>query len=71
MLAGQEIEGMGQISGSQALSFLQMMDKQTKLKMLNAIMTGQFGNYAPPADNGNAGDTTDNDVQDVPAEEIP
>jgi len=53
MLAGQEIEGMGQISGSQALSFLQMMDKETKLKMLNAIMTGQFGNYAPPANNEN------------------
>ena len=60
MLAGQEIEGMGQISGSQALSFLQLMDRDTKLKMLNAIMTGQFGNYAPPAGNENTGDETEN-----------
>ncbi len=52
MLAGQEIEGMGQISGSQALSFLQMMDKETKLKMLNAIMNGELGPVAPPPDNG-------------------
>ena len=59
MLAGQEIEGMGQISGSQALSFLQMMDKQTKLKMLNAIMTGQFGNYAPPANNETPGEPSE------------
>lgn len=49
MLAGQEIEGMGQISGEQALTFLQMMDKTTKLKMLNAIMSGEFGPAAPPA----------------------
>ena len=49
MLAGQEIEGMGQISGEQALTFLQMMDKSTKLKMLNAIMSGEFGPTAPPA----------------------
>ncbi len=48
MLAGQEIEGMGEISGEQALSFLQMMDKTTKLKMLNAIMTGQFAPTIPP-----------------------
>ncbi len=48
MLAGQSIEGMGEISGEQALSFLQMMDKTTKLKMLNAIMTGQFAPTTPP-----------------------
>lgn len=53
MLAGQEIEGMGQISGEQALTFLQMMDKDTKLKMLNAIMSGEFGtDVAPAPDNG-------------------
>ena len=52
MLAGQEIEGMGQITGEQAYSFLMMMDKQTKLKMLNAIMSGEFGGVAPPADGG-------------------
>ena len=58
MLQGQEIEGMGQINGTQALSFLQMMDKQTKLKMLNAIMSGEFGGVAPPASG-----------EDAPAEE--
>ena len=56
MLAGQEIEGMGEISGEQALSFLQMMDKTTKLKMLNAIMTGQFAPTTPPVTDG--GETT-------------
>ena len=72
MLAGQEIEGMGQISGSQALSFLQMMDKETKLKMLNAIMSGEFGNYAPPANNENAGDNTGEDApQETPVEPEP
>ncbi len=49
MLAGQEIEGMGQISGDQALTFLQMMDKSTKLKMLSAIMSGDYGPTAPPS----------------------
>ncbi len=72
MLAGQEIEGMGQISGSQALSFLQMMDKETKLKMLNAIMSGEFGDYAPPANNENTGDTTvGDDMQETPVEPEP
>ncbi len=70
MLAGQEIEGMGQISGSQALSFLQMMDKQTKLKMLNAIMTGQFGNYAPPVNNENP-DEPSGDQAETPVEPEP
>ena len=60
MLAGQEIEGMGQISGEQALTFLQMMDKTTKLKMLNAIMSGEFGGVAPP--------TTDAAPEDKPAD---
>ena len=63
MLAGQEIEGMGQISGEQALTFLQMMDKTTKLKMLNAIMSGEFGGVAPPA--------TDETPEDKPAEDKP
>ena len=73
MLAGQEIEGMGQISGSQALSFLQMMDKQTKLKMLNAIMSGEFGNYAPPANNEGAEDTVgeENTQEQTPVEPEP
>ncbi len=73
MLAGQEIEGMGQISGSQALSFLQMMDKETKLKMLNAIMSGEFGDYAPPANNENADENTgdENAQGETPVEPEP
>lgn len=47
LLEGQEIEGIGQISGDQALTFLQMMDKSTKLKMLSAIMNGDYGPAAP------------------------
>ena len=52
MLEGQEIEGMGKVTGQQAYSFLQMMDKETKLKMLNAIMNGQMGNVTPPSSDG-------------------
>ncbi len=59
MLAGQEIEGMGQISGSTALTFLGMMDRETKLKMLNAIMSGEFGGVAPPENS----EVTDNPAQ--------
>ena len=66
MLEGQEIEGMGQISGEQALTFLQMMDKETKLKMLNAIMSGEMGDIAPGTTQGETtepgtnGETTTN-----------
>ena len=52
MLEGQEIEGMGKVTGQQAYSFLQMMDKETKLKMLNAIINGQMGNVKPPSGDG-------------------
>ena len=65
MLAGQEIEGMGQISGEQALTFLQMMDKTTKLKMLSAIMSGEFAPTTPPE----GGDTPDTPT--TPPEENP
>ena len=73
MLEGQEIEGMGQISGSQAFSFLQMMDKQTKLKMLNAIMSGEFGDVAPPAseDKPSEGDENKPSEDEKPEEVIP
>ena len=64
MLAGQEIEGMGEISGEQALSFLQMMDKTTKLKMLNAIMTGEFAPTTPPVTDGGEA-TTQPDVPEA------
>ena len=69
MLAGQEIEGMGQINGTQALSFLQMMDKQTKLKMLNAIMTGEFGGVAPPASGEDVPAEDDKPNEDKPSED--
>ena len=72
MLAGQEIEGMGQISGDQAYSFLAMMDKTTKLKMLNAIMNGEFGDVAPnPEGNGAEGEGTTSPEEDKPSEEKP
>ncbi len=38
MLAGQEIEGMGTISGQQAYSYINLMDKSTKLQMLSTII---------------------------------
>ena len=65
MLAGQEIDGMGQISGEQALTFLQMMDKTTKLKMLSAIMSGEFAPTTPPAGGENPDEPT------TPSEENP
>ena len=71
MLEGQEIEGMGQIDGAQALSFLQMMDKQTKLKMLNAIMSGEFGEVAPPPSGGEETPGEDKPNEDKPKEEKP
>ncbi len=52
MLEGQEIEGIGTISGKQAVQYLQMMDKNAKLKMLSAMMSGQAGAIPPAADNG-------------------
>lgn len=49
MLADQEIEGMGKVSGQQAYTFLQMMDKESKLKMLSGIMSGEAGDITPPS----------------------
>ena len=73
MLEGQEIEGMGKVTGQQAYSFLQMMDKETKLKMLNAIMNGQMGNVTPPSgDNSNTTKpSTDNASQQPSAPSQP
>ncbi len=39
ILEGQEIEGVGEISGEQAVNYLQLMDKPTKLKMLAAMIS--------------------------------
>ncbi|MBQ3007417.1 MAG: ABC transporter ATP-binding protein/permease [Clostridia bacterium] len=73
MLAGQEIEGMGQISGDQALTFLSMMDRSTKLKMLNAIMSGELGGVAPPPAGGEETPDTpaEGDTPQAPEEVIP
>lgn len=40
ILKGQTIEGVGTVSGTQAVNMLGMMDKQTKLKMLGAMFEG-------------------------------
>lgn len=42
-LEGQEIEGFGKLTGEQAYTYLQMMDKQTKLQMLSNIIINQSG----------------------------
>ncbi len=71
MLAGQEIEGMGQISGDQAYSFLMMMDRDTKLKMLNAIMSGEFGEVAPPANGETPSENPENPSQGEQQQQTP
>ena len=48
MLAGYEIEGMGTMSGEQALNMFSMLDNSTKLKVLYAIASGQFDDMATP-----------------------
>ncbi|MEE1012534.1 MAG: ABC transporter ATP-binding protein/permease [Acutalibacteraceae bacterium] len=68
LLAGQEIEGVGKISGSQAVTFLGMMSKSDKLKMLGGIMSGEIGEMAPPVE----GETSDTPAEgDTPAEVEP
>ncbi len=66
ILAGQEIEGIGQVSGSQAVSFLGMMDRDTKLKMLGAIMSGEMGGVTPPS----GGDENPDEPGDQPPEAV-
>ena len=60
MLSTPEFSEMG-VSGSQAISFLQMMDKETKLKMLGAFIDGAVEGVESP----------DAGTPDAPAEEIP
>ncbi|HZK39150.1 MAG TPA: ABC transporter permease, partial [Clostridia bacterium] len=40
ILAEQDIEGMGKISGQEAYSYIQLMDKNTKLQVLTQIAQG-------------------------------
>ena len=75
LLAGQEIEGMGQIDGETALTYLNLMDKTTKLKMLNGIITGAFGTYTPssdtPAETPENNTATENETgSETPAAEV-
>jgi len=60
MLATPEFAEMG-VSGSQAISFLQMMDKETKLKMLGSFIDGAVQGVESP----------DVENPDTPAEVIP
>ncbi len=73
ILDGQEIEGMGKVSGQQAYTFLQMMDKESKLKMLNGIMSGEAGDVTPPATDTPAAPSGDGNAQqpNAPAEPEP
>lgn len=47
MLAGQNIEGVGRVSGSQAYTYLQLMDKDSKLAMITAIITSAKSGNLP------------------------
>ena len=58
--ATPEFGEMG-VSGSQAISFLQMMDKETKLKMIGSFISQGIGGVESP----------DAGTPDAPAEEIP
>ena len=58
--ATPEFAEMG-VSGSQAVSFLQMMDKETKLKMIGSFISEGIGGVESP----------DAETPDAPAEEIP
>ena len=64
MLAGYEIEGMGTMSGEQALNMFSMLDNSTKLKVLYAMASGQFEDMA-----SQAGETPETPAEEKPAEE--
>lgn len=48
MLQGVTVEGMGKISGDQAVTFLGMMNTSDKLKMLYAIINGKLEGVSTP-----------------------
>ncbi len=48
MLQGVTVEGIGTISGDQAVTFLGMMTASDKLKMLYAIINGKLEGVSPP-----------------------
>lgn len=57
-----QYEGEQSITGEQAYSYLSMMDRSTKLKMLNAMITGQFAGMV--ADESTTAAKTDKDTAD-------
>ena len=63
VLEGQEIEGVGEISGEQAVNMLAMMDKSTKLKMLGAMISQDMPSTGEPTTTPG---TTDDPVVDNP-----
>lgn len=69
MLEGQEIEGIGTITGKQAIQYLQMMGKDAKLQMLSAMMSGQAGAIPPAAEGGEQGGETAVDPEPEPEPE--
>ena len=77
MLSGYEIPGYGTITGEQAYTYLSMMDKETKLKMLNAMVSGAYDDMGVPVnpEDETPGEEADNpdekgeeDAQETPAE---
>ena len=73
ILEGQQIEGIGKVSGDQAVNMLAMMDKSTKLKMLGAMITQSVPSPDEPSTipntNDNPVENPDNpDVQEKPVE---
>lgn len=78
ILEGQQIEGIGEVSGDQAVNMLAMMDKSTKLKMLGAMISQNAPSSDEPSTipntNDNPVENPDNpNVQEEPVklEELP
>ncbi len=52
MLAGQNIEGVGTVTGAQAYTYLQMMDKESKLAMITSIIQSSKNGTLPISGEG-------------------
>ncbi len=79
-LAGQDIEGMGNITGQQAYSYIALMDKNTKLRLLTGIIKAVEEGVPPtvppqnpdPTNPGTPGQPTPQEpVTEPPVEEEP
>lgn len=79
-LAGQDIEGMGNITGQQAYSYIALMDKNTKLRLLTGIIKAVEEGESPtappqkpdPTNPGTPGQPTPQEpVTEPPVEEEP